>query len=382
MRHRNRFNWFNNFSYDENTNGYNDPNKFEELDFIDSFEFDSETNTLSFHIKHKSMKPKITRYVTYNYNKTPIYEDVSIRYSSLVKFNKKIIPIRFMEEEILQMNKINDDLKVELVNKLNFCLSKTYIPSWLEKKKECDKYQNQITNINQEINQMSFWLQEQEADYKDKEEIVRRIKLKTKIRKDPTYRLVVGIITLPLIIGIAILCTYTSEKKAENNKRQISVLESEFEKIKNNFEKNHELVNKKIDDKNKSINSLLEKINEIKQTDYRVKVFDEDGFLDLRHEMNFSKKDIFKGVYIIWNKTKNLYYVGQSKNVNKRIFRDHFNNNDVKNIIFAKDWWNGDDFYYKTIECETKDELDSLEKELIEKYNSFVSGYNKTGGNV
>lgn len=41
-----------------------------------------------------------------------------------------------------------------------------------------------------------------------------------------------------------------------------------------------------------------------------MKVFDEDGFLDLRYEMNFSKKDIFKGVYIIWNKIKNFYYVG------------------------------------------------------------------------
>ncbi len=37
-----------------------------------------------------------------------------------------------------------------------------------------------------------------------------------------------------------------------------------------------------------------------------------------------------------------------------------------KNIIFAKDWFDGDEFYYKVIPLQTKDELDENEKELIE----------------
>lgn len=88
-----------------------------------------------------------------------------------------------------------------------------------------------------------------------------------------------------------------------------------------------------------------------------------------------------KGVYVIWNKSKNLYYVGQSKDVYKRLFTQHFNNNNVKNIIFAKDWFDGDEFYYKVIPLQTKDELDEKEKELIEKYDSFKHGYNATAGN-
>ena len=60
----------------------------------------------------------------------------------------------------------------------------------------------------------------------------------------------------------------------------------------------------------------------------------------------------------------------------------HFSNGEVRNVIFAKDWWSGDYFYYKIYFCQTKDELDALEKGKIEEYNSFgKGGYNKTGGN-
>lgn len=71
-----------------------------------------------------------------------------------------------------------------------------------------------------------------------------------------------------------------------------------------------------------------------------------------------------KGIYIIWNKTKDKYYVGQSKNMSRRLSQ-HFKNGDVKNVIFAKDWYNGDYFCYKYYFCETKDELDSLEKNIL-----------------
>ena len=47
-----------------------------------------------------------------------------------------------------------------------------------------------------------------------------------------------------------------------------------------------------------------------------------------------------------------------------------------------RDWDAGDYFCYKYILCQTKDELDDLEKRKIEEYNSLVPrGYNDTGGN-
>ena len=107
-----------------------------------------------------------------------------------------------------------------------------------------------------------------------------------------------------------------------------------------------------------------------------------DGWKDLKIASNSSFRNLNdkKGVYIIWNKTKNKYYVGQSKNMGKRL-NDHFSNGEVRNVIFAKDWWNGDYFCYKVHFCQTKDKLDSLEKQKIEEYNSFEKGYNGTGGN-
>lgn len=90
-----------------------------------------------------------------------------------------------------------------------------------------------------------------------------------------------------------------------------------------------------------------------------------------------------KGIYIIWNKTKNKYYVGQSKDLYKRIFTQHFSklDKDVKNIIFTKDWYADNEFYLRTFEFDTKDELDQAEKYYIDMYNSFIDGYNKTSGN-
>jgi hypothetical protein len=107
-----------------------------------------------------------------------------------------------------------------------------------------------------------------------------------------------------------------------------------------------------------------------------------EGWRDLRHCSNFSFSYLNdkKGVYIIWNTNKDKYYVGQSKSVGKRL-NQHFTNGEVKNIVFYDDWKAGDLFYYKYYLCQTKDELDSLEKEKIGEYNAFGKGYNSTGGN-
>lgn len=107
-----------------------------------------------------------------------------------------------------------------------------------------------------------------------------------------------------------------------------------------------------------------------------------EGWKDLKHSSNFSFSYLNdkKGIYVIWNTTKDKHYVGQSKNLGKRLNR-HFNNGDVKNIVFAKDWYAGDCFYYKYHLCQKKDELDSLEKEKIQEYNAFGKGYNSTSGN-
>ena len=92
-------------------------------------------------------------------------------------------------------------------------------------------------------------------------------------------------------------------------------------------------------------------------------------------------------MYIIHNKEKDKYYVGQSKDIIKRI-NQHFKGVVPNNPIFAEDYYystynNKDDiFEIKIIKCETKDELDSLEKRLIYEYDAKNSGYNGTNGNL
>ena len=89
---------------------------------------------------------------------------------------------------------------------------------------------------------------------------------------------------------------------------------------------------------------------------------------------------------MIRNREKDKYYVGQSKDVMKRI-RQHFKGTVPANVIFAEDYYTStfinkeDLFEVKIIPCETKDELDDTERDLIKKYDSFQSGYNGTGGN-
>lgn len=86
------------------------------------------------------------------------------------------------------------------------------------------------------------------------------------------------------------------------------------------------------------------------------------------------------GVYVIYNETKDLYYVGQAKKLFFRIsqhFTGHGNGD-----VYA-DYKYGDNFTIKIVKLSDSgyDDLDLLEKDLIKKYNAFTNGYNKTAGN-
>lgn len=82
------------------------------------------------------------------------------------------------------------------------------------------------------------------------------------------------------------------------------------------------------------------------------------------------------GCYVFLNKTKNLNYVGQSKNVLKRI-NQHLNakgNGDV-----YADLKYGDEFNIFIVKC-PENELNVTEKILIEEFNAYTKGYNKNAG--
>lgn len=100
---------------------------------------------------------------------------------------------------------------------------------------------------------------------------------------------------------------------------------------------------------------------------------------------NFEMFKNKKGIYIFHNLNNNKYYVGQSKNLYKRIFLDHFDYKTgvCKNPNFCDDYnYNKHDFRFAYKLLNTKDELDYEEKKYINIFDSFNFGYNKTSGNI
>lgn len=84
----------------------------------------------------------------------------------------------------------------------------------------------------------------------------------------------------------------------------------------------------------------------------------------------------FAGVYILYNKTKNMYYVGQGKEVLNRV-NAHFTGKGNGDVY--ADYKYGDIFTIKMIALSTSgfSSLNELERNTIMTYNSYANGYNK-----
>lgn len=94
-----------------------------------------------------------------------------------------------------------------------------------------------------------------------------------------------------------------------------------------------------------------------------------------------TKKDgEFEGVYILYNTSRNKYYVGQSVHVFSRVnahLTGHGNGD-----VYA-DYKYGDDFKIMLVPlCNSGyGNLNDLEREMIGAFDSCATGYNKTRGN-
>ena len=86
------------------------------------------------------------------------------------------------------------------------------------------------------------------------------------------------------------------------------------------------------------------------------------------------------GVYIIYNQTKNMYYVGQAKRLCFRV-NQHFTGHGNGDVY--ADYKYGDQFLIKLITLRESgyDDLDKLERDMIMQYHANIDGYNKTAGN-
>lgn len=99
-----------------------------------------------------------------------------------------------------------------------------------------------------------------------------------------------------------------------------------------------------------------------------------------RGSKSYALTQNFAGVYILYNKSKNMYYVGQGKQVLNRV-NAHFTGKGNGDVY--ADYKYGDEFTIKMISLNNSgfDTLNELERHTISHYNSFSEGYNKTRGN-
>ncbi len=96
------------------------------------------------------------------------------------------------------------------------------------------------------------------------------------------------------------------------------------------------------------------------------------GFLSARYD--------YPGVYILYNRTKNMYYVGQAQSVLQRI-NQHLTGHGNGDVY--ADYKYGDRFTVTSIRLRGSGfgTLNDLERHAISVYNAYSKGYNKTRGN-
>ena len=328
--------------------------------------FDKRTNKLLFTIKQYTHTPKIARYEQVNYVRYPIYEGYSERIKVIKKFDKVINPIKFVSEDILKLD-LEKRFILSIIEKISI------IPEWRKKEIELEKIFNLINATKRR--KRNYHNEKKGYSFK-----------KTNFNEKPSnfwLRLFFSFFTF----GLSFIIGYNSKKNALWNKK-INKQNKEWNTShKTKIDQENSLLLKEIESFNKKMDNIISfnwnlyRQTKNKEINYRYKETD-DGWREIKHssDFSFSYLNDKKGVYIIWNKTKDKHYVGQSKNLGKRL-NQHFSNGEVRNVIFAKDWYSNDYFCYKFYFCQTKDELDLLEKQKIDEFFAFDRGYNSTGGN-
>ena len=88
----------------------------------------------------------------------------------------------------------------------------------------------------------------------------------------------------------------------------------------------------------------------------------------------------YAGVYILYNKTQNMHYVGQAQSVLSRI-NQHLTGHGNGDVY--ADYKFGDKFTITSVRLKGSGfaTLNELERHAISVYNAYSKGYNKTRGN-
>lgn len=377
---------------------------------LENFDFNIDTRSAKIVFLEIKKYRTIERYVTQNYVKYPIYSDWKSKTKRIDK------SIKLTNSELESLNKHEDFLIKKFAHEIILKIGNPNLhPSWFILDCLKKEYDIEIANINDSFQKYQSKKQSQIRSFNEKINSnlniinCKKNELQILIEKKEIIKTKISNIEkakpsiLLSLITFGIYCYYTSNRRKETLCQESKFLENKIDLIQ------HEMA--QINKDNSGIllakNAIQEQIyNETKNTDmllsqaksiYESKIkitsikplstsYDcSDSFILLKNFSGFEYKKIV-GCYIIHNIEKDKYYVGQSKDVLKRL-KQHFKGTVPNNIIFAEDYYSStfrnkeNLFEVKIVPCSTKDELDETEKNLIEKYDSWKHGYNGTSGN-
>lgn len=194
---------------------------------------------------------------------------------------------------------------------------------------------------------------------------------------------IVILVIVCLIILAAVICFVWLINKKKDGRKQIEISQENIKELTDyiKLQKQQAEEEQRIKDFKKA--EQKQKLETFKQTKEHLQEklknqIDAKNWKPLESVLKSADKG-GTGIYILYNETKNKYYVGQAKQIFKRV-RDHFIIEDI-----ALDHLAGDKIVFKFLTANELDadyRLDHIEKTGIEIFNSDKAGYNKTTGNT
>ena len=341
----------------------------------------------------------VERYVQRNHEKLKIYSDWKQKESKVAPITFKLtntVLENLEDEAFLSYPSIikNDDAAALVAQFAHIIVAKlvaqykndALMPSWFKKILLQKKHSENISSLKENIHRKKDEISNAENEILSLESTNagsgKRIDKYSRIRANKVLFVMLSILTLGLYACL------NSDKRLTRLSAQLAESiqsnQEQIEKLKQDIVDGNTAIIQYEEQIKKCEAEYKEQVKQIKPLEDYIECDSE--FVMLKDLAGLTYRKI-KGVYVIRNRELNKVYVGQSKDVHKRL-KDHFTGTMPKNIIFAEDYYssqyeNKDDlFEFKIEEIETKDELDNREKELIYEYDAFNTGYNKTSGNV
>ena len=371
-------------------------------------DFNQETRLTKIEILQSQNYRTITRYVTQNYAKYPIYSEWKTR----TKIIKKSLKLTNEELENLNNNKDYEIRKFasEIILNIN---NPDLLPSWFLHQVNLEAYREKIEQLNEEHTKFASECYEKIKNnsnnikkIKDsitplREELIQQNrklkKLKNKIDKIESSNKN----AFKYIFSFFIYVYLISDTRKNKLLLKLNLAQNNINKLDNSI-RQKEMEVTKIKEVNQTLQESItlhkQELSKTTQKEYKelakqqsqitplpTSINVDSSFIPLKTFAGLSYSKII-GCYIIHNVNNDKYNVGQSKDVIKRI-KQHFKGTVPNNIIFAEDYYSAAPdirdklFEIKIIECSTKDELDKKEKQYIEEYSAFKTGYNGTNGN-